>query len=330
LVIFGTDTAANVSTTLDQPYEIDGLRFVSNSPSTGNVTIAPGSIDGTLKLGVSGIDIQTNASSTVTTISAPLTLAASQVWNVTDAGQSLIVSGGLDGSGFSLTKSGAGTVTVSTVASYTGATVVNTGTLSLVGGNANTSSVTINGGTLSVGVSNGLPTAAISLGNAGSSATLNLNGNSQTFNGISFGGASATSSSQSLIALGASGTLTLGGNISYDATGNPLPASITGSGANLELNGIARTLTVGQSSNGAGAELTITANILDAAATGSLIKAGAGTLVLGGVNTYAGVTTISLGALNIQNSSGLGTTAGGTRVANYAALQLLGGITIGA
>ncbi|MCX6920859.1 MAG: autotransporter-associated beta strand repeat-containing protein [Verrucomicrobia bacterium] len=330
LVVFGTDTAANVSTTLDQPYEIDGLRFVANTPSTGNVTIAPGSIDGTLKLGVSGIDIQTNASSTVTTISAPLTLGANQTWNVTDAGQSLSVSGGLDGSGFSLTKSGAGTVTVSTVASYTGATVVNAGTLSLVGGNANTSSVTINGGTLSVGVSNGLPIAAISLGNAALSATLNLNGNSQTFNGITFGGASATSSSQSLIALGSSGTLTLGGNISYDATGNPLPASITGSGASLELNGIARTLTVGQSSNGAGAELTISANILDAAATGSLIKDGSGNLVLSGANAYAGVTTISLGALNVRSATGLGTTAGGTTVANYAALQLQGGITFGA
>ena len=58
-------------------------------------------------------------------------------------------------------------------------------------------------------------------------------------------------------------------------------------------------------------------------------KLGSGTLVFGGANTYAGVTTISEGVINIRNSNALGTTVGGTSVAAGAVLELQGGITIG-
>jgi len=64
--------------------------------------------------------------------------------------------------------------------------------------------------------------------------------------------------------------------------------------------------------------------------TGSLTLSGTGNLVLTGANTYSGSTTISAGAMNIQNASALGTTAAGTTVASGAALQLQGGISVGA
>src|SRR5439155_15075986 len=72
--------------------------------------------------------------------------------------------------------------------------------------------------------------------------------------------------------------------------------------------------------------------INDAIATGSgtLTKDGAGTLTLSGANTYTGATTVSAGVLNIRNATALGTTAGGVTVANTAALELQGGITVGA
>lgn len=61
-----------------------------------------------------------------------------------------------------------------------------------------------------------------------------------------------------------------------------------------------------------------------------LEKIGAGTLILTRINMYTGLTTISAGALQIQNASALGTTAAGTTVASGAALELVGGITVGA
>ncbi|WP_395753590.1 autotransporter-associated beta strand repeat-containing protein [Prosthecobacter sp.] len=63
---------------------------------------------------------------------------------------------------------------------------------------------------------------------------------------------------------------------------------------------------------------------------GSLTKIGANTLTLSGASTYTGTTTVSGGILNIQNATGLGTTAAGTSVRNGATLQMQGNITVGA
>ncbi len=63
---------------------------------------------------------------------------------------------------------------------------------------------------------------------------------------------------------------------------------------------------------------------------GGLTKSNTGTLILTGANTYGGATLISSGVLNVQNNAGLGTVVGGTTVVSGAALELQGGITIGA
>ncbi|MEA3211482.1 MAG: fibronectin-binding autotransporter adhesin [Chthoniobacter sp.] len=75
------------------------------------------------------------------------------------------------------------------------------------------------------------------------------------------------------------------------------PATIGDIGAvsgNFDLAGVARTFLVNDSSN-APVDLTVNANVIGGAA--SLIKTGAGTLQLGGANTYTGVTTISDGTV---------------------------------
>lgn len=61
--------------------------------------------------------------------------------------------------------------------------------------------------------------------------------------------------------------------------------------------------------------------------TGTINQAGTGTTVLNGANSYTGATSIGAGALNIQNNTALGTTAGATSVAAGAALQVQGGLT---
>jgi fibronectin-binding autotransporter adhesin len=81
--------------------------------------------------------------------------------------------------------------------------------------------------------------------------------------------------------------------------------------------------------NGGGSS-TFNGTIANGAGTVILTKTGAGTLTLTGANSYSGLTTVSAGALNIQNVTGLGTTAAGTTVASGAALELQGGIAVGA
>ena len=78
--------------------------------------------------------------------------------------QSGSASAALAGSG-TLTKSTAGTATLSGINTYSGATTVNDGTLSVSGSLANTSGITVNnGGTLDVGGTVDTPTLTVNLG----------------------------------------------------------------------------------------------------------------------------------------------------------------------
>ena len=61
---------------------------------------------------------------------------------------------------------------------------------------------------------------------------------------------------------------------------------------------------------------------------GGLTKLGSGTLSLTTANSYAGVTTISAGYLNVSDNAALGTTAAGTVVLPGGALQLQNNVTI--
>ena len=105
------------------------------------------------------------------------------------------------------------------------------------------------------------------------------------------------------------GTLSIGGGITGGAAGATVLAL---SGINTNANTIS-----GIIGNGSATSLAIT-------------KSGVGTWVLNGANTYTGATAVNAGVLNIQHASALGGTAGGTTVSSGAALQVQGGITVGA
>ena len=63
------------------------------------------------------------------------------------------------------------------------------------------------------------------------------------------------------------------------------------------------------------------------AGTGGLTKAGPGTLILGGANTYTGTTTVSNNVLRITNASALGANTAGTTVNSGCAIEFSGAFT---
>jgi fibronectin-binding autotransporter adhesin len=194
------------------------------------------------------------------------------------------------GTGFGIVKAGPGTLILSGANTYTGAT-------------------TIREGILRLGANDVLPDAsAITVGGrmAGVIATLDANGNNDTIGALTLG--CYTSTSGSAVTTGA-GTLTLGGDVTYDSTNNPLGATISGKIA-VEAP---RVFTIGDSTTAAN-DLTVSAAISGA---GGLTKAGAGTLVLSGNNSYTGVTAVSAGKLILS----------GDNAAATGGMSLNGGVT---
>ena len=99
----------------------------------------------------------------------------------------------------------------------------------------------------------------------------------------------------------------------YDVDATDAVANISGAGTVDIASGV--TLTVGSNN----LSTTLSGVI---SGDGNLIKVGTGRITLSGSNTYTGTTLISAGVLRAQNDTALGTTAGGTTVANNAALEL--------
>ena len=198
----------------------------------------------------------------------------------------------------SLTKNGTGTLTIGGTASYSGATAVNNGVLNLASAGALSSTSTpitvASGGTLMI-------SAAVS-----SSATVQIAG--AGYNGL--GAIDNAAGSNSF-----SGAITL----TADATINSSAGSLTlsGSGTGIDLKG--HTLTVGGAAN-----TTIGDQIWSSQVGDSLVKAGAGTLMLSAVNSYDGTTTVNAGYLEPMVTGAL--TTGGLTVNMGGALLMPGGV----
>lgn len=270
----------------------------------GNTTISTGVISGTGGLTKSGIGTLTlGAASTYggATILSGGTLRLLTVTNALPTTTGLTLSGTatliVDGA---QTLSGAYGDTATNTLNGSAVLTFNSGAItinSLIAGSAGFGISQTGTGTISLtnASSTSLGTLNVTAATA-STSTIDIGSNTFAASGITLGGLAATSAP---VIAGSGGTLNLGGNVTYTATNNPLGGLI--SVANLNLQGAQRTFTVGDSTTAA-ADLTISSIL----SNGSLTKAGAGTLVLSGTNTYTGLTTISAGTLQL----GIGGTVG--------------------
>ena len=214
------------------------------------------------------------------------------------------------GTAGALTKSGASTLTLSNVNTYTGTTTINNGTLRYTVDNA------IATGTVVV---NGTATNAVAL--------LDLDGRSDTIGALTFGGTSGVATSQNRVTTGA-GTLTLGGTLTVTATGNwTTAATFVG---NLGLGSATRTFSVADST-GTDVDLDLTQAIISngGATARGITKTGVGTMLMGTANTYSGINTINAGIVRISTISNGGQASASLGTSSSAAANLvLGGGTL--
>ena len=229
-------------------------------------------------------------------------------------------SGAISGTG-GLTKSGAGTITLSGTNAYSGTTGINAGTLALdalnaidadsdvsialgaaldLNGNSHTlaslagaGNVVTGGGTLSANADDSSTVfSGVISGNGGltkvGAGTLTLSG-ANTYSG-------ATAISAGTLQLGASDVIADDSDVNVvgilDLNGNSDTVGALSGAGDITLG--AGTLKIGDTAN-----TTFSGVISDG---GGFAKAGAGTLTLSGANTYTGATTINGGTLSVTGS----------------------------
>jgi autotransporter-associated beta strand protein len=191
----------------------------------------------------------------------------------------------------------------------------NAGTTYAVNGGLTIGDTAQNAPAATVFIQSVVRTSQIGAGTYNRTGTLDLNnqmmeiGSAPTF----VGGGTVTSSNVT------SGTGLMIGNLTYNAA-NAFDTGALIEKVTLSLNGVDRTFTINDSAAVA-TEMTVSSNIIG---TNGITKAGAGTLVLSGSNSYSGVTTIGAGVLRLDNANalpgGIGSTGGAS------ALTINGGV----
>ena len=336
------DTALGTFGTVGMPILIDANRNIQDlifDLAAGNYFIGAGvnplylTSGGTIR-----IDGTLTATNAIETINAPLVIEGT---------------GGAGGIGFFVNNSaagaGAGAGTLNIGGGITGGSVLDATILTLVGSNTNANTIsgvigngaapslslekdqvgtwvlsgsntytgltTVLGGVLEVTANNALGTNAGALGTVVSGGTLRLaNVNYSTAEALDIAGSGV--SGGALASTGTSayaGAITVSSNATISSTGTlNLTGGVIKNGTNATFTG--------------GGTISINGVGISGASAGSDVIVNGATLVLNVASSYAGLTTITKGAVRVSDANSLGSTAAGTTVAaSGAALQLTGG-----
>lgn len=290
------------------------LSLTGSNTYTGTTSIAAGSlsIGNALALQNSTLDLNGADAGTVSAISQNSTLGGltgsrnldmlTRTLSIGNNGASTTYSGTL--SNGALTKIGSGTFTLTGANAYTGATNIDAGVLQI--GNSGTTGSLSTSSAISGSAGAGLVFSRTDnyggnvANNIGGGIGLTLNSGTLALTG-SNAYAGTTRLIGGVLSLGAANALAGVGNVTFAGGTMQFTASNSedfasrikdsGSAVAIDTNGQNRTL----------------AGSIDSSNTAGLVKAGGGTLVLSGSNTFSGGVTLTGGQVQIANANALGT-----------------------
>jgi autotransporter-associated beta strand protein len=310
----GTNSAITLGVT-GSPADLTWVGNAGNNVwdlvQTANWTGAPGATPDnrfynldTVTFTQTGVGGATAVNLTAAVNPGSVTVNATQDYTISGSG-SIIGTGGL-------TKQGTGTLVLATNNTFTGAVTLSAGTLQ-IGTGGTTGSIAANvtdNAALVFNRSDALTYAGVI---SGSGTVSQIGAGVLTLSGVnSYAGATTVTGGGTL-------AITADANLGT-APGAATPAALVLNNGTLSTTGsfalaAARGLAAGPTSGSGGATINVTSGTLtyngvlanNGAGTGSLTKTGAGTLLLGGANTYSGGTTLSAGALAFSSNTAFGT-----------------------